>query len=47
METLNELGVPIDARDWTEEDWQDLHEATEQAYAKIRERHKPKEPEES
>jgi len=40
---LNEYGLPRDARDWTEEDWRDLHEALETVYRKIAARHKPKE----
>lgn len=33
-------GVPIDGRDWTEADWQDLHEAMLSAQARIASRHR-------
>lgn len=36
---LNRDGLPIDRRDWTEEDWKDLHEAIEQAKDRIAKRH--------
>lgn len=35
-------GIPVDARDWTEADWRDLHEAMEKVLRRIRDRHKPK-----
>jgi hypothetical protein len=37
---LNRDGIPIDARDWTEADWQDLHNAIERAKNAIRKRHR-------
>lgn len=37
---LNRDGLPIDARDWTEADWQDLHEAIERIKQRIAERHR-------
>ncbi len=43
---LNREGLPINRLDWTREDWQDLHEALEAAFAKIRERHKNDDPHE-
>ena len=36
---LDRDGIPIDARDWTEADWQDLHNAIERAKNAIRKRH--------
>lgn len=40
---LSPDGLPIDARDWTEADWQDLHEAIERVKRNVAARHKPKE----
>lgn len=39
MERLTDEGLPRDARDWTEEDWRDLHLAIEEIKAKVRARH--------
>jgi hypothetical protein len=36
---LNRDGLPVDARDWSRADWQDLHEALERAKHAIRQRH--------
>ncbi len=36
---FNEDGLPKDARDWTEEDWRDLHEAMESVKRKVKVRH--------
>jgi len=36
---FNEHGLPVDANDWTVEDWIDLHTALELAYKKIATRH--------
>lgn len=36
---LSRDGIPIDARDWTAADWQDLHNAIERAKNAIRKRH--------
>jgi hypothetical protein len=36
---LDRDGIPIDARDWTTADWQDLHNAIERAKNAIRKRH--------
>ena len=35
----NREGLPVDAKDWTEADWQDFHEAIEAVKAKIAARH--------
>lgn len=40
---LNRDGLPIDARDWTEADWQDLHEAIEKVKRNVARRHRPPE----
>lgn len=32
-------GVPVDPKDWTPEDWKDLHQAIEAVKDKIRKRH--------
>ena len=32
-------GLPRDAKDWTEQDWRDLYEATETAKRRIAARH--------
>ncbi len=32
-------GVPRDAKDWTKEDWKDLHEAIESVKEKVAKRH--------
>lgn len=37
--TLSRDGLPIDAKAWTREDWQDLHEAIERVKRNVRERH--------
>jgi hypothetical protein len=37
---LSEDGLPVDARDWTAADWQDLHEAIEKAKRLIAGRHR-------
>lgn len=39
---MNHLGLPVDAKDWTERDWKDLQEALSAAIAKIARRHKRK-----
>lgn len=39
----DENGLPRDARDWTRQDWQDLHEAVEDVKRKIASRHQSKE----
>jgi hypothetical protein len=39
---LSPDGLPIDARDWTEEDWRDLHVAIERIKARVAARHKAK-----
>ena len=36
---LSRDGIPLDAKDWTEADWQDLHNAIEMAKDAIRKRH--------
>jgi hypothetical protein len=36
---LSRDGLPINPRDWTRTDWQDLHEAMERAKNAIRRRH--------
>ena len=36
---LTEDGLPRDGREWLPADWQDLHEAMEEAKRLIRERH--------
>jgi hypothetical protein len=36
---LSRDGIPIDAKDWTAADWQDLHNAIERAKNAIRKRH--------
>lgn len=33
-------GIPVDARQWTEADWRDLHEAMEQVKERIAARHR-------
>ena len=38
---LSRDGLPVDNHDWTEMDWQDLHEAIETTKRKIARRHKP------
>jgi hypothetical protein len=37
---LSEDGLPVDARDWTAADWQDLHEAIEKVRCLVAERHR-------
>jgi len=37
---LSRDGLPVDPRDWTRADWQDLHNAMEKAKRAIRKRHK-------
>lgn len=32
-------GLPIDAKEWTEADWRDLHEAMETVKRKVKARH--------
>lgn len=39
---LSRDGIPVDAKDWTAADWQDLHRAIERAKALIRKRHSTK-----
>lgn len=34
-------GVPLNAEDWTEEDWTDLYRAMKSAIRKISRRHRP------
>ena len=41
---LSEDGLPKDTKEWTEDDWRDLHEAMEEAKRKIADRHKTQEP---
>jgi len=36
---LSRDGLPVDAKDWTRTDWQDLHEAMERAKRAIAKRH--------
>lgn len=36
---LSRDGLPVDGRDWTQEDWRDLHNAIETAKTAIRGRH--------
>lgn len=36
---LSKDGLPIDPKDWTQADWQDLHEAMERAKRTISKRH--------
>ncbi len=36
---LSRDGLPVDAKDWTRSDWQDLHEAMERAKRAIAKRH--------
>lgn len=36
---LSRDGLPVDARDWTEADWRDLHEAVEDVKRKVAQRH--------
>lgn len=38
---LHRTGVPMNANDWTEQDWADLHRATESAIVSIAQRHNP------
>lgn len=38
---LHRTGVPMNAEDWTEADWRDLHEAIQSTIAKVAARHKP------
>ena len=40
MTKLNRDGLPVDARDWTRADWQDLHESLEKAKHAISKRYK-------
>jgi hypothetical protein len=42
---LSHDGLPIDSRDWTEADWQDLHEAIERVKRNVSQRHRTKEDE--
>jgi hypothetical protein len=37
---LSRDGLPVDGRDWTTADWQDLHEAVERAKRTIAARHR-------
>lgn len=39
---LNRDGLPVDARDWTEADWRELHEAIERIKRNVARRHQPK-----
>lgn len=36
---LSPDGLPVDAREWTEDDWRDLHEAMETVKRKVAKRH--------
>ena len=36
---LTKDGLPVDAKDWTAADWQDLHEAMESVKRKVAKRH--------
>lgn len=36
---LTKRGVPVNANDWTEQDWMDLHRAMERVIRKIAKRH--------
>lgn len=36
---LSRDGLPVDARDWQYEDWQDLHEAIEKVKRNVARRH--------
>lgn len=42
---LSRNGLPLDANDWTVQDWLDLHEAIEGVIQKVGARHAPKPPE--
>lgn len=37
---LNKRGIPVEANDWTDEDWLDLHRAMKRVIRKIAKRHK-------
>ena len=37
-------GLPRDAKDWTEDDWRDLHECLEDVKRRIAKRHKERKP---
>jgi hypothetical protein len=37
---LNKDGVPLDAKDWTVEDWRDLHRTIERIKKRVAKRHK-------
>jgi hypothetical protein len=37
---LNKDGVPMDAKDWTVEDWRDLHQTIERIKKRVAKRHK-------
>jgi hypothetical protein len=37
-------GLPIDAKEWTRADWQDLHEAIEGVKRKVAKRHADRKP---
>lgn len=39
MKRLNRDGLPIDGKDWTEDDWRDLHNAIETIKRKVAKRH--------
>ncbi len=39
---LSPDGLPVDAKEWTHADWQDLHNAMEKVKALISNRHKEK-----
>lgn len=36
---FTEKGLPVDANDWTEDDWRDLHSAIDGVISKIARRH--------
>lgn len=42
QQKFTENGLPRDAKDWTVEDWSDLHHGMQAIFQKISARHKPK-----
>jgi hypothetical protein len=45
MKKLSRDGLPVDANEWTQTDWRDLHDAMEKTKKLIANRHKQKETE--
>jgi hypothetical protein len=37
---VNKDGLPLDAKDWTVEDWRDLHQTIERIKKRVAKRHK-------